>query len=190
MHATETGSHSLSRSRAAGVRLVLMFITILSLFATIASAQRPALVVSQTSLLGNLTGGFTTGGSPAGGSFAVTQQGDVAVGTSYGNSMDVVDGVTGTVTSVAASNAIGVTSDAQNNLYFSNFYGTMIEKIPYVNGSYPATAASSTAACTGSDVVWCTMPNPGANVKAMAFDAAGDLFMVTTTDGTSSGNKI
>ena len=157
-----------------------------------AMAQRPAgsIVVSQSSLVAATSGGFTTGGDPSGGSFAVTQQGDIAVGTTYGsNGLVLVNSVTGLLTYYAgASNAVGVTIDPQNNLYYANFYGGGVHKIPFVNGAYPA-APASMVACTGNDTAWCTLPSTSANVKAMAFDATGDLFMVTQTSG-NSGNAI
>ena len=158
----------------------------------VATAQRPGVVVSQASLVAATSGGFTTGGDPSGGSFAVTQQGDIAVGTTYGgNGLVLVNSVTGLLTYYsAASNAVGVTIDPQNNLYYGTFYGGSIGKIPYVNGAYPP-PPSSQSACTGNDTTWCTLPNPGSPIKAMAFDASGDLFMVTQTSSTANtGNKI
>jgi sugar lactone lactonase YvrE len=192
MQATENKLKAQSRTHIAKLRAVSLRVLAMCAFATVAAAQRPAIVVSQASLVAATSGGFTTGGDPSGGSFAVTQQGDIAVGTTYGsNGLVLVNSVTGLLTYyTAANNAVGVTIDSQNNLYYGTFYGGSIGKIPYVNGGYPA-PPSSQSACIGTDTNWCTMPNPGSGIKSMAFDAAGDLFMVTqTSSSANTGNKI
>ena len=152
------------------------------------AASKPALVLSQLSWLGQLpNGGFLAGGSPSGGSFAVSQNGDVLVSNTYGNSVFLFNGTTGAVTTLSSnfSNVAAVTVDSQNNLYISHLYNSIIYKIPYVNGSYAAvtdpTSSPYPPYCTGTDTAECQFIQAGSSsVKAMAFDASGNFFMATT----------
>src|ERR1019366_2787087 len=75
----------------------------------------------------------------------------------------------------------------------------MVVKIPYVNGTYAALAAttSTTPNCTGAtDTVECIMSNVtisgGSGVVSMVFDSKGDLFFGTTNNnqGGSNPNSI
>jgi sugar lactone lactonase YvrE len=186
-----------TRSGAAGVWVALLFVLTLCLGATVANAATttPAVVVSQYSLVADFTaGGFTAGGALTGGSFAVTPANDVVVGTTYGGKPDLVNMVTGAVTTpFPASNSIGATTDAEGNLYYHlNFYygGNGIERIPYVNGAYVTTGGGS--ACAGGDVVPCTITpavNPGP-FKDLEFDSNGDLFLVGTNNSSGAGATV
>jgi sugar lactone lactonase YvrE len=136
------------------------------------------------------SGAFTDGQNPAGGSFAVTQNGLIVVGTSYNNKADFVNASTGAlVNQVAINGPGGFTIDSQNNLYMSHLYGPSVLKIPYVNGAYATLTDSTPAACTGNDTTLCTVASaPSGGVKAIAFDPSGNLYMVAVpaSPGTSA----
>jgi sugar lactone lactonase YvrE len=152
----------------------------------------PALVMSQVTFL-NPTGSFTDGQNPAGGSFAVTQNGEIVVGTTYSNKVYVVNAQTGATigTPVTFNGPGGMTVDSKNNLYLSHLYNSVIYKVPYVNGAYVSWSDNPTPAppaCTGSDTAECTFvtypsgaPNSG-GIKAIAFDPSGNFYMVSEPD--------
>jgi sugar lactone lactonase YvrE len=181
-----------SRPRTAGAWIALLCVLALGLGATAAAAQLPEplspIVVSQFNWLATFpNGGALAGGEPAGSSFAVNQNGDIIVSTSYGGLIILVNGQTGAVTTLATGSSgtsySGVAVDSQNNYYVPNTYSGVIVKVPYVNGAYAAYSSSPAGACTGNDTVACTLPNwsGGAaegylQVAAIAFDAAGDFF--------------
>jgi len=144
------------------------------------AAAVPALVMSQI-VWSYQSGAFTDGQNPAGGSFAVTQNGEIVVGTSYNNKADFVNASTGAlINQVAISGPGGFTIDSKNNLYMSHLYGPSVLKIPYVNGAYATLSDTSPANCTGNDTALCTFANvPSGGVKAIAFDASGNFYMVT-----------
>ena len=166
-----------------------------SIVVNAATTSRPPIVLSQLSWLGAISsGGFNDGALPTGGSFAVNQQGNVIVSNSYGSSIYLYNGTTGAVTTLSPSggfsNPGGVTIDANNNLYISRSYNNNILKAPYVNGAYVTITDTFPAKCTGTDTTLCIFANPGSgiNTDAMAFDAAGNFYMVTvpTSTGASS----
>ena len=147
---------------------------------TVVAADVPALQMNQINW-SYQSGAFTDGQNPAGGSFAVTQNGLVVVGTSYNNKADFVSTTTGNlVNQVSINGPGGFTTDSQNNLYMSHLYGPSVLKIPYVNGAYATLSDTSPPNCTGSDTTLCTFANvPSGGVKAIAFDPSGNFYMVT-----------
>lgn len=152
-------------------------------------ADVPALSMNQISW-SYQSGAFTDGQNPAGGSFAVTQNGEIVVGTSYNNKVDYVNASTGALIGQASiSGPGGLTIDSQNNLYMSHLYGPTVLKIPYVNGVYATLTDTSPANCTGTDTTLCTFASvPSGGVKAIAFDPSGNFYMVTVpaSPGTSA----
>jgi sugar lactone lactonase YvrE len=157
---------------------------------TVVAADVPALLMSQI-YWSYQSGAFTDGQNPAGGSFAVTQNGLIYVGTTYNNKTDIVNASTGAlIQAVAMSGGGAFTIDSKNNLYMGHLYNSAVYKIPFVNGAYVALSDLSTAPnCTGTDTAICTVANiPSGGTKAVAFDASGNLYMVTVpaSPGTSA----
>jgi sugar lactone lactonase YvrE len=153
---------------------------------TVVASDVPALLMSQINW-SYQSGSFTDGQNPAGGSFAVTQNGLIYVGTTYSNKTDIVSQSTGALVQQIAMNGGGVfTIDSHNNLYMGHLYNTAVYKIPFVSGAYVAlTDLSSAPNCTGTDTAICTVANlPSGGIKAVAFDASGNLYMVTVPSGT------
>jgi sugar lactone lactonase YvrE len=151
-----------------------------------------AILASQITWFPKLNnGGFTDGANPAGGSFAINQQGNVYVGSSYGGDVEVYNPSNGTVVAFASiSNPSGIAVDSNNNLYISHQYNSIILKVPYVNGAYVAvTDASSAPACNGTDTALCQFVNMGGNLKAIYFDPAGNFWAVTVPSF-AGGSKI
>jgi len=147
---------------------------------TVVASDVPALLMNQI-VWSYQSGAFTDGQNPAGGSFAVTQNGLIYVGTSYNNKTDIVSQSTGTlIQAVSMSGGGAFTIDSHNNLYMGHFYNSAVYKIPFVNGAYVALSDLSSAPnCTGTDTTICTVANlPSGGTKAVAFDAAGNLYMV------------
>jgi len=164
--------------------------------ATVASGQsKQNVVLSQTSLLGAYpSAGGIAGGNPAGSSMAVNQQGNVISGNTYGGTIYLFNGQTGTVSSLGSYSNVGpIAVDSHNNLYIGGTYNTTISKLPYVSGAYPA-LVTTPPACTGSDVTECTLPSLGSGAPglvSMIFDAAGDLFFTSTnSSGNAASNAI
>jgi sugar lactone lactonase YvrE len=117
------------------------------------AADVKAILVSQNQWFPKLvSGGFTAGANPAGGSFAINQQGNVYVGSQYGGDVEMYNPSKGTVVSFATiSNPGGIAVDSHNNLYISHDYNSIILKVPYVNGAYAAvTDATSAPATSGA----------------------------------------
>jgi sugar lactone lactonase YvrE len=157
---------------------------------TVVASDVPALLMNQI-VWSYQSGAFTDGQNPAGGSFAVTQNGLIYVGTSYNNKTDIVSQSTGAlVQQVAMSGGGAFTIDSHNNLYMGHFYNSAVYKIPFVNGAYVALSDLSSAPnCAGTDTAICTVANiPSGGTKAVAVDAAGNLYMVTVpaSPGTSA----
>ncbi|MGO8757568.1 MAG: hypothetical protein ACLQG3_05525 [Terracidiphilus sp.] len=156
---------------------------------TLVASDVPALLMNEI-VWSYQSGAFTDGQNPAGGSFAITQDGQIVVGTSYDNEVDFVNASTGALTSqVKISGPGGLTIDSSNNLYMSHLYGPSVLKIPYVNGAYATLSDTSPANCTGSDTALCTFASvPSGGVKAIAFDPSGNFYMVTVpaSPGTSA----
>lgn len=160
-------------------------------------ASKPALVLSQLSWIGLIPSGgaFNDGQNPTGGSFAVNQNGDVIVSNTYGGSIYLLNGSTGAATTLASfGNPGGITVDGQNNIYVSRMFGGTVLKVPYVNGTYATLTDTTPANCTGSDTTLCTFANVGSGnhyIRAMKFDASGNLFMVmdpVATTGSALGS--
>ena len=204
MQGTSNGFRNSHRSLAQGTWVGLAAIITLGLVATAVNAQKPAVVVSQSSVMFDVQGGgcpnacsFTAGMTPNGGGFGVDGWGDIAISMPYGNVTDVYNGTTGTVTTITSvSNQAGATFDSQRNLYVGPLYKHKLIKIPFVNGAWVAGNPDAAPACTGNDTVECGMPNLGTDYntnpdyKNTAFDASSNLFMVTATDDVHGGNKI
>jgi sugar lactone lactonase YvrE len=150
----------------------------------------PSFLMTQVSWL-NPTGSFTDGQNPQGGSFAVTQNGEIAVGTSYSNKVYFVNASTGaTISTVAFNGPGGLTIDSNNNLYVSHLYNSIIYKVPFVNGAYATLTdnpSPAPPACTGSDTAECTFATANQNTKAIAFDEAGNFYMVSEPATSASG---
>jgi sugar lactone lactonase YvrE len=157
---------------------------------TVVASDVPALLMSQI-YWSYQSGSFTDGQNPAGGSFAVTQNGLIYVGTTYSNKTDIVSQSTGALVQQIAMNGGGVfTIDSNNNLYMGHLYNSAVYKIPYVSGAYVALSDLASAPnCTGTDTAICTVGSiPSGGMKAIAFDASGNLYMVTVpaSPGTSA----
>lgn len=157
---------------------------------TVVASDVPALLASQI-VWSYQSGAFTDGQNPAGGSFAVTQNGLIYVGTTYNNKTDIVNASTGALVQSISMSGGGVFAiDSKNNLYMGHLYNSAVFKIPYVNGSYVALSDLSSAPnCTGTDTAICTVANiPSGGMKAIAFDASNNLYMVTVpaSPGTSA----
>jgi hypothetical protein len=150
----------------------------------------PSMLTTQLTWL-NPTGSFTDGQNPQGGSFAVTQNGEVVVGTSYNNKVYFVNASTGaTISTVTFNGPGGMTIDGNNNLYLSHLYNSIVYKVPYVNGAYTTLTDNPTPAppaCTGSDTAECTFATSGQNTKAIAFDPSGNFYMVSEPSSSGSG---
>ncbi len=148
---------------------------------------KQSFVASEVKLVGDLTGGgFNAGGTDAGGSFAVTQEGYIGVGTTYGGNVNLINGSTGALVTPAFGEGgpTGLAVDSYNNLYSTTLWDSKIYKYPYLGGGTWATAGGAWPACTGptTDTARCVMPSLSKALKALAFDAAGNLFAVTAGD--------
>lgn len=168
---------------------------------TLTASGVPSLLLTQFNWIWPLSsGGFTDGQNPAGGSFAVTQDGQVVLGNSYGNTVYFVSATTGVMNqSVAFNGPGGIAIDSNNNLYFSHLYTSAVYKLPYLGkGTYAALAdctltpdpcAAAPPACQGgtADTAECTFANSGQNTKAIAFDPSGNFYEVTEPATTASG---
>ncbi len=181
--------------------IALPVVVALCVGASVANAAptvKPPVIVSQTFPLFDLQAGrFTVTLSPAGGSFAVSKDGTIAVSAQYGNVIDVYDGTTGNVTAIPISNPSGASFDSQKNLFVGLLYRHRLFKLPYVNGSWVSTSNPDSApACTGADTVACYLPNVAGgdfnrnlDFKNTAFDSAGNLYMVSAP-ASSDANAI
>jgi hypothetical protein len=154
---------------------------------TVVASDVPALLMNQINW-SYQTGSFTDGQNPAGGSFAITPNGMVVIGTTYSNKADFVSVSTGALLNQVSINGPGgFTLDSQNNLYMSHLYGPPVLKIPYVNGAYATLTDATPPACTGTDTTLCTVASaPSGGVKAIAFDPSGNLYMLAVPGSTGS----
>jgi len=183
-----------SRSCMSGAT-ALVGVLVLGLSGMIARAQAvPPVVVSQaTSLAPFPAGGALSSQNAAGSSFAVNSNGDIITGNTYGNQVLLISGKTGVVTVLGSYSNVGpVTLDSQNNLYVGGLYNAEVIKVPYVNGTYAAvsapTSATSPAVCTGTDTTECNFGGNLTNaangyyfgLTSIAFDSQGDFFFATT----------
>jgi len=158
-------------------------------------------IVSQVNWLYAVDGYVQSSNNPTGGSFAVNAYGEIAVaGTSNSNDIYLVNEQSGTAITLGTwGGASAIAVDGKNNLYVGTLYGTpeAIVKLPYIggssNGGYAAftTPTATTPACTASSTSECTVTQAGTVYPdALAFDSAGDLFWITSSDGASGGNGI
>lgn len=171
-------------------------VTVSITISTVTPAGVPGLVMTQLTWL-NPTGSFTDGQTPQGGSFAVTQDGEIVVGTTYSNKVYFVNAQTGATigTPVGVNGPGGITVDSKNNLYIAHLYNNIIYKIPFVSGAYVSWSdnpSPAPPACTGSDTAECTFvsypsgaPNSG-GIKALAFDPSGNFYMVSEPDSSNT----
>jgi len=182
-----------TRSRSASVWGVLLCVLVLCLSAaTAGAASQPTALVSQINYLSQIGSGGQGSGGYAGGSFGVNQYGDVIVSNEWGGELYMINGQTGVETALGSwGNLSAVAVDAQNNAYIANMYGTMVVKLPYVNGAYAAFTSSPAANCTGHDTVACAIPNLTYSgdgwyfgVQALAVDPAGNLYLGLTNANT------
>jgi hypothetical protein len=164
---------------------------------TVTAADVPSFLMSEVNWLPALpsSGGAFAGDNPAGTSFAVSANGQVLLGDSYGKELLLYNPTAGTLTSLSAAwaNQVGgVAIDASGNLYVSGLYSPIVAKIPYVNGAYATvtdpTSGTAPAACTGSDTTECligALSNQSSigGVASMAFDSHGNLFVATDDKG-------
>lgn len=194
----EAGSGVFASGTRAAV-LTTLAIMLGLLCTSIASAQTPPIVVSQTNWLATLPNGVVLDNANAAGtSFAVNADGEVAVGDTFGNGVLLLNGRTGAVEKQwQYENPGAVAMDAEGNLYVASLYAGYIVKLPYVNGTYAdlTTDPQTTplAACTGNDTAECawggnllpSVNNGGFGVGAITFDSKGNFFFVT--DGNSWG---
>ena len=191
--------HNVMR-RDAGAWALLLTVLVLCLCAAIAGAQSvPNVVMSQVTLMAGFVSnsGALTGGAPSGSSMAIDANGNVIVSGTYGKKiLEFTPGASSATTLGGAFtnfNPGGVAIDPAGNLYLSNTYNGTIIKIPVSNGTYAAIPepSGSTPTCTGSDTAECAMPTslPVSGVVAMIFDAAGNLF-VTSTSGATNPNSV
>ena len=201
MKAIRTGLSNSSRS-CISISTALAFVLALCFSARVTCAQTssvPSVVISQATLLAPFpTGGALASPNAAGTSFAVNSNGDILTSNTYGNQVLLINGKTGVVTVLGSYSNVGpVTLDSQNNLYVGGLYTNNIVKVPYVNGTYAAvsapSSATSPAVCTGSDTTEC---NFGSNltsaangsyfgVVSIAFDSQGDFFYALTNANTA-----
>ena len=156
------------------------------------------LIASQLNWLAALSGYVQTSNNPTGGSFAVNAYGELAVADT--NSLYLINTQTGAAKTLGAwAGASALAIDSKNNIYLGSLYGSpeIIVKIPYTggasNGGYAAFSAptNSTPSCTSSSTAECSVSHVGSIYpEAMAFDAAGDLFWITASNGGNGGNSI
>ncbi|HKF50193.1 MAG TPA: hypothetical protein VKB38_22725 [Terracidiphilus sp.] len=191
-------------SLLAGTWIGLFVVLIFGLGVITGSAQKPAVVVSQASLLFDVQGGGCPGScgfnaqlTPNGGGFGVDGWGDVAISMPYGNITDIYNGTTGKVIQITSlSNQSGASFDSHRNLFIGPLYKHKLIKVPFVGGTWVSGNPDTDPACTGNDTVECGLPNIGTDYnsdvdfKNTAFDSAGNLFMVTATDNVHGGNSI
>ena len=157
----------------------------------------PALLMTQQSWLAALPGGGVFAqDSAAGTSFGVNPQGNVLMGTSYGDAVALFNVQAGTWTKLGSygkyNNTGGVAVDGAGNLYVGALYSNIIAMVPYNNGAYSAVTDASSgtppANCSSSSTSECVVAPVAATagiggVSAMAFDSAGDLFIGTDDQG-------
>ena len=180
--------------RLSHLLLALPVACILLLVPASAIAQKPAVVISQSALLGKLpSGGLIAGGAPAGTSVGVNSSGNILASTTYGGQIVQINGTTGVVTVLGSySNPGPITVDSSDNLYIGNTYNNIVTKVPYVNGAYPAIVnqGTTTPTCTGTDTVECNLkqltPTYINGIASMAFDPVGNFYFATTNAGSAT----
>lgn len=186
-------------------RITGLTILIACVWTLTAKAQaKPSVVVSQTNWLAPFPSGRAlSSGNAAGTSFAVNSNGDILIGSTFGNQVLLFNGVTGGVTVLGSFNNVGaVAVDSQNNLYVAGSVNGYIVKVPYAAGSYAKLTDPQTAlppACRGNDTAECqwglNLYYSGNNywfgVVSMAFDSAGDFFFATNdANGASTTSAL
>ena len=191
-----------SRSNSTVWIAMLVVLTMCLCAATASASGGGGIVVSQvTPLAGFPNGGALASGNAAGTTMAVNVDGNILTSTTYGNSVIMVNGRTGVVTTIGTFGNVGpVIVDGQSNLYVAGLYTNNIAKVPFVNGAYVdglSSFSNTTPACTGSDTTVClfsgNLTNAGNGyyfgVVSMAFDSSGNFFWAMT-DANTAPNSI
>ncbi len=205
---------------AAGTSAVLMAAFALCLSPAAASAQQP-IVTSQQNILGFFPSGGGQGysQSPLSGTFVVTPNGNVVVGTEGGKDFMIypINGSAATVANIGSPYILATLSgwnpgasaiDSYGNVYLTAIgYDKNIYKIPYnaATGTYaglsPATQGFSTqpsTMCSGgtADTAPCIFASgfqstftTQSGYASLVFDAAGNLF-IATSDVAAPANSI
>lgn len=162
-------------------------------------ATGPPVVLSESTYLGELTGGGATSASdPNGGTMAIDPNGDAIIGSTYGSSVlsfNITNTNPGHQSEIAADtgNPSAVAVDANGNLFVGDTYGgaPYVYKIPWVSGAYATYTAKPTADCTGTDTTPCLMANVTAGatypIQSLVFDKQGDLFYGVQVDSGGAG---
>ncbi|MGH9587585.1 MAG: hypothetical protein ACRD3F_11580 [Acidobacteriaceae bacterium] len=163
------------------------------LCASIAVAQVPPIVVSQTNWLSAFPNNARalSSGNVAGTSFAVNSSGEVLIGDS--NSEVLIYNQQAGLTVLGTYQNVGaIAVDSKDNLYVASRASGYIVKVPYVNGKYaqladPQPPGTPLPACSGADTTTCTWgsnlyywdDNYGFGVVSMTFDSDGNFFFAT-----------
>jgi sugar lactone lactonase YvrE len=167
------------------------------------NAQTRPIVVSQGKTVAYFPGGGWAGSQmPLSGTFAVAPNSHVLITDQWGGDLLEIS-LDGTVTKLAAvSNAGPVAVDAYGNAYVTyDGYNGSIYKLPYdpTKGTYTGFTTAPTTNCLGGtqDAAPCLYaPNfksvftNGAGYTDLVFDAAGNLFIATSTIPTDNPNTI
>ncbi len=200
------GAGSLSSTLYAAATPVVKSIAISDITAT----GVPTLIMNQFSWI-YPSNSFTDGQTPQGGSFAITQDGEFVVGTTYNNLVLFINAQTGLLIANGTNPASGVkfngpggiAIDSNNNLYFAHLYNNVIYKLPYLgSGTYamltdgptPAPPACKGGAADTAECVFVTYPSTptppnSGGLKAIAFDPSGNFYMVSEPSTSGSGQS-
>ncbi len=170
----------------------------------------PGMVMTQVGWI-YASGAFTDGENPSGGSFAVTPNGEIVVGTTYNGNIDVINAQTGVLITQVSGSSSGITTDSYGSLYISNLYNQAIYKVPYnsTTGAYPTGWSDPSTAppnCEGysssgtdldtAECTYVTFPAPsktflnGQNNGAhdIAFDSSGNFYLATEPNEQTGGS--
>jgi len=143
------------------------------------------------------------------GNLAANQNGDVFVPDAAGSIVYEFPSNGGAPVPIFTANfgpqVSGVAVDSNNNLYVTSRYDGNVSatdsdifEFPYSNGSYPAPytyTGTAPAHCTATSTSVCTygqflqITGYYYQPQAIAFDGAGNLYMITTYDSYSGGGK-
>lgn len=203
------------RSLAAGIGAALFFAGAICFCAAVAAEQtKLPIVVSQDTQLGLFpAGGWTGSQSPLSGTFVVGPNGDVLIGTQWGNVLEQYTqngspSGTGTALATFANGNVGpVALDSYGNAYVAGEgYTTNIYKLPYnaATGTWAGFATDPTAICQGGTkdtapcifapgtqaIVTAGIGTGAAGYAALAFDSQGNFFFATDTLPQNNPNTI
>lgn len=201
-----------TRSFAAGTLVALVSVLSVCFCAAVANAQQKIVFTGLVKVNGDIdydgdSGGWYTGASPLGGTFVVGRNGDVVFGDGYGSKTWHVtaSGVQTVLAPQGNSNAAAI--DGYGNIYIASGYNPNVYKIPYnaATATYTDIPVMPTANCLGGtqDTAACVFApgvttvlnankGTGTNtgITALAFDAQGDLFVVSSTVSQLNPNAI